>query len=143
MLQLKTLDTRNKEIIEDAMIIDEADNSKADLISNAIGNDMLKPRIEREGASSHKASLLKHSMSGNVCSKSFDRMNRAAEFSHFKNGNVSMVAMSAANTFTDEDNHRLFLSEGDSVVFSGKHKKIFYILIKLGFVLLIIMNVLA
>ena len=41
MLQLSMLEATNKEIIEDTMIIDEADNLQDYLISNKIGNDVL------------------------------------------------------------------------------------------------------
>ena len=74
MSQLRMLEASNKEIIEDAMIIDEDENSQEFLTSNNIGNDMPSTCVKHEGISAHKASLLKHSMSRTTCQKSFDIM---------------------------------------------------------------------
>ena len=62
MLQLSMLEATNKEIIEDTMIIDEADNLQDYLISNKIGNDVLSTWVEFEGMSVHKFSVLKHAI---------------------------------------------------------------------------------
>ena len=81
MTQLSTLEANNKEIIEDTMIIDEANILQEDLISNDARNETPSTRTECEGTSAHEASLLKHAMSGTtVCPKSFDRMKNTTGF---------------------------------------------------------------
>ena len=83
----------NKEIIDDAMLIDEADYLQEDIISNNIGNDIPSMYVEHEGTIVHKASLLKYAMSGTFCPKSLDRMKRAAGFSRYKNSNNSAAVV--------------------------------------------------
>ena len=63
MSQLIILEASNEEIIEDAMTIDEADNSQEYLIINNILNGLTSTCVEHEGTIFHEYSLLKHSIS--------------------------------------------------------------------------------
>ena len=61
--QLNISEPINKEIIKDAMMIDEADNLQECLIRDNIENNIPKKCVECKGASTHETSLLKHTMS--------------------------------------------------------------------------------
>ena len=71
----------NLKIIEDALIIDEADNSQEELINNNKESDTPNTHGEYESIIFQEVSLLKHYVSGSECPKSLDRMKRAAGFS--------------------------------------------------------------
>ena len=112
----------NVEILEDALIIDEADDLREELINNIEGTEVPSTHVKCEGMLVHKASLLKHTMSGSTFPKSLDRTKRAAGFSRCKHVNLTAVPRATDNTFIDDNGMSMHVSEGDSVAFIGKCK---------------------
>ena len=98
----------DEELIEDAMMIDEAENFQEDLINNNVRNDAPNTRVEHEGKSDHKDSLSKHATSGTACQKLLNRTKSTNSFSHYRSINTRVLDLSAASVLIEEDNNTVF-----------------------------------